>query len=140
MQRLRAGQPFAAIVADMNMPAMNGVQFLATVKTLSPDSTRIMLTGNADQASAVAALNTGEVFRFLTKPCDAEQLRQVLTLALRQHELVVTEKYVLERTVRGSVKALAEVLALARPEAFGRVGRLRKLTRQLSSAFSTLEP
>jgi response regulator RpfG family c-di-GMP phosphodiesterase len=119
--------PFAIVVSDMRMPQMDGVQFLLRAQQHAPDTVRIMLTGNADQQTAMDAVNTGKVFRFLTKPCDAQTLRQVVALGLRQHELVTAERTLLERTVRGSVKVLADILALSRPEAFGRVNRLREL-------------
>src|SRR6266536_736870 len=61
--------PYAAVVADMQMPGINGLQFLKKVEELSPNTVRIMLTGNADQKTAADAVNHGHVFRFLTKPC-----------------------------------------------------------------------
>lgn len=67
---LQRDGPFAVIVSDMRMPGMDGVELLSQVKQLAPDSTRIMLTGNADQATAMDAVNHGAIFRFLTKPCD----------------------------------------------------------------------
>ena len=45
--------PYAVIVADMRMPSMDGIQFLSKVKTIAPDSVRMMLTGNADQQTAI---------------------------------------------------------------------------------------
>src|SRR5689334_4738053 len=67
-----ADGPYAVVMADMQMPGLNGVEFLKQVEVKAPDAIRIMLTGNADQKTAVDAVNDGHVFRFLTKPCSPE--------------------------------------------------------------------
>src|SRR5689334_1278964 len=61
--------PFAVIVADMRMPSMDGIQLLRKVRAVAPDTVRMMLTGNADQQTAIDAVNEGSIFRFLNKPC-----------------------------------------------------------------------
>ena len=60
---------YAVVVSDLQMPGMNGVELLTHVKRLSPGTVRILLTGQADLDAAIAAVNEGNVFRFLTKPC-----------------------------------------------------------------------
>ena len=117
--------PYAVIVADMRMPEMDGVQLLAEVKRRTPDTTRIMLTGNADQHTAMEAVNQGHIFRFLTKPCAPEALVAALNAGLEQYRLVTAERELLEQTLNGSVRLLTEVLSLADPVAFGRGQRLR---------------
>ncbi len=72
LERMTVDGPYAVVVSDMRMQGMDGVQFLKEVRQLSPETTRIMLTGNADQKTASVAINEGNVFRFLTKPCDYE--------------------------------------------------------------------
>src|SRR5262245_27618563 len=74
LKALAAHGPFAVVVSDMRMPVMDGIQFLNKVREDSPDTVRIMLTGNADMQTAVNAVNQGNVFRFITKPCTAEAL------------------------------------------------------------------
>jgi diguanylate cyclase (GGDEF)-like protein len=76
------GPNYAVVVSDMNMPGINGLELLEYFKIQSPNMIRIMLTGNADQETAQKAVNQGEVFRFLTKPCTPEQLIEVIGLAL----------------------------------------------------------
>lgn len=71
------------IVADHRMPNMTGVEVLTRVRSLSPRTVRILLTGYADLDAVEGSINDGEVFRFLTKPCAAEQLRQTLSLATK---------------------------------------------------------
>jgi response regulator RpfG family c-di-GMP phosphodiesterase len=113
------------------MPGTNGVEFLDQARQIAPESIRMMLTGNADQQTAVDAVNRGQVFRFLTKPCQPDLLVSALDNAVRQYELQTAERDLLERTLRGSVKALTDVLAVARPDAFGRVDRLRARVREM---------
>lgn len=127
-------EPYAVVVSDMRMPHMDGIEFLRRVERISPDTVRLMLTGNNDIETALRAVNEGQVFRFLNKPCPPERLETALQDALRQFELVRAEKELLERTVRGSVEVLVQVLELAAPAAFGRAGRVRADCRCLAEA------
>ena len=130
---LRSRGPFAVVVSDMRMPGMNGVEFLATAREIAPDTVRVMLTGNADQQTAIDAVNKGEIFRFLSKPTDPDVLRNVLAMGLRQHQLITAEKELLEQTLNGSVKVLAEILSIVKPEVFGRTDRLRSKAKQIAA-------
>lgn len=112
--------PYAVVVSDMRMPGMDGVAFLAWAMAQHPDTVRIMLTGNADQGTAMEAVNKGSIFRFLTKPCDSELLGQTLDLAVRQHQLITAEKSLLEDTLKGAIKMLVELLSCLDPISFGR--------------------
>lgn len=129
---LQNPQEFAVVVADMQMPEMNGVEFLAKVKERAPDVVRMMLTGNADQKTAIEAINEGSIFRFLNKPCPPEKLAEALTAGLRQHHLITVERDVLENTLRGCVKVLTEILAMADPKAFGNAEKVRKNIHQMA--------
>lgn len=129
---LRGGQTYAVMVVDMRMPGMDGIEFLGHARQLAPDAVRIMLTGNADQQTAVDAVNRGEVFRFLNKPCPPETLVPALENALKHHELLRMERELLEGTVTGSVKVMAEVLGMVAPDALGRGQRLRESMRQFA--------
>jgi response regulator RpfG family c-di-GMP phosphodiesterase len=122
---VRTMGPYAVIVADMQMPEMDGVELLSKVSGEAPDTVRVMLTGNADQQTAVEAVNRGHIYAFLNKPCDPENLRLSLEGALKQHELVATERELLEGTLAGTMKAFSEVLSMIDPTAFGRGQKLR---------------
>jgi response regulator RpfG family c-di-GMP phosphodiesterase len=126
--------PYAVIVSDLQMPGMNGLELLAKAKELSPDSVRIMLTGQADLETAIAAVNQGNIFRFLTKPCSAEELAHTLEAAVEQHRLVTAERSLLENTLRASVKVLTEVLSLVHPAAFSRATRIHRYVRHMAGA------
>lgn len=115
---MRDEGPFAVIVSDMRMPQMNGVELLSRIKDLYPETVRLMLTGNADQETAMEAVNAGQIFRFLTKPCPTATLVTALALALRQYRLITAEKELLQKTLKGCVNILTEHLAVANPLAF----------------------
>src|SRR5258708_1027394 len=70
--------PYGGVVNDMRMAGMDGLQLLSKIKALSPDTTRVMLTGNADMDTAVHAINEGSIFRFLSKPCAKELMAKTL--------------------------------------------------------------
>lgn len=116
--------PFAVVVSDLRMPQMNGIEFLTKVREQTPDVTRVLLTGDADLTAAISAVNEGNIFRFLSKPCPATSLIPAISSAAEHHRLVTSEKVLLQKTLLGSVKMLTEVLALANPTAFGRATRI----------------
>lgn len=71
------------IVADHRMPKMTGVEVLSKVRAMSPRTVRILLTGYADLDAVEGSINESEVFRFLTKPCAPQQLRETIELAAK---------------------------------------------------------
>ncbi len=117
--------PFAVAVCDMRMPGMNGVDVLGALQKAAPDTVRIMLTGNADQQTAVDAVNQGNIFRFYTKPCPPESLVEGIEAGIQQYRLVTAERELLAQTLAGSVRVLVDVLSMIDPEAFGRSTKLR---------------
>jgi DNA-binding NtrC family response regulator len=77
--------PFAVVVSDMRMPVLDGAEFLARVRELSPHSVRMLLTGHNDLTRAIAAVNEGQIFRYLTKPCSKEEMVSAIRLGLVQY-------------------------------------------------------
>lgn len=132
--------PFAVVVSDMRMPGMDGVQFLTQAKNLAPEMIRIMLTGNSEMETAVHAVNEGNIFRFLTKPCNKETLAKTLTAGLMQYRLVTAEKELLEKTLSGSISVLTEVLSLVNPAAFSRAMRVRRYIAHVANRLSLPSP
>ncbi|MFN8058635.1 MAG: response regulator [Vicinamibacterales bacterium] len=120
----REGTP-AAVMSDMRMPGMDGAAFLSKVRQMSPDTVRLLLTGQADLDSAIAAVNEGQIFRFLTKPCPPPALLAAVGAAVEQHRLVTSERVLLEQTLRGSIRTLADVLSVTNPLLFGRATRIQ---------------
>ena len=122
----------AVVMSDMRMPGMDGATFLARAREVAPDTTRMLLTGQADMDSAIAAINQGQIFRFLTKPCPAPTVLAAFEAAVEQHRLVTAERVLLEQTLHGSIKALTDILALTSPLAFGRATRIKQLVTDLA--------
>jgi FixJ family two-component response regulator len=89
---IRFNGPFAVIISDMRMPGMNGSEFLAQARTKAPDSVRMLLTGQADLNSAIDAVNRGNIFRFLTKPCEKQVLVEAIRSGLERYHAVLAEK------------------------------------------------
>ncbi|MEM8946928.1 MAG: HD domain-containing phosphohydrolase [Planctomycetota bacterium] len=132
--------PFAVIVSDMNMPRENGVQLLQRFLKECPNSVRIMLTGNADQQTATDAINKGQVFRFLNKPCKSAELGEAITAAIEHHRLITAERELLTKTVLGSVNMMTEILSTVNPIAFGHASRLRRLAGELAKLANVDRP
>jgi response regulator RpfG family c-di-GMP phosphodiesterase len=128
--------PFALIVSDMRMPLMNGVQFLAKVRELAPDTVRMILSGQSDLQATIAAVNDGHIYRFLNKPCPSEQLWSAVEDGLKQYRLLTAEKVLLEQTLNGSVQMLIEILGMVRPAASTRAARLQRYSIALAAALA----
>jgi len=86
-----ASAPFAVVITDLRMPELSGIGLLQCVRQQSPQTARVLLTGNADVASATAAVNAGEVFRFLTKPCAPDALLEAVGAACAHHQRVAAQ-------------------------------------------------
>jgi response regulator RpfG family c-di-GMP phosphodiesterase len=129
---MAAQGPYAVVVADMQMPGMNGVEFLKRADALAPDTVRIMLTGNADMFTAQEAVNHGHIFLFLVKPCSPTDMIEALEAAIRQHELVTADKVLLERTLAGCVQLLTDILGVIDGPSFSRTGPTAELAHRIA--------
>lgn len=129
----------AVVLSDMRMPGMDGATLLGKVRAGWPSTVRVLLTGHSDLDSAIAAVNDGQIFRFLTKPCAPPQLLAALEAAAEQHRLVSAERVLLEQTLHGSIKVLVDVLALTSPRSFGRATRIKTLVSELCTAMGMVE-
>lgn len=129
---LNGPERFAVTISDMRMPGMDGAAYLEKAAEKDPDMVRMLLTGQSDMQAAIRAINQGRIFRFLTKPCDTDVLHQAVEDALEQHRLICAEKELLQKTVYGTVKVLTEMLSLANPVAFNRVGRVKRLVQYVA--------
>ncbi|MGZ4617262.1 MAG: HD domain-containing phosphohydrolase [Frankiaceae bacterium] len=132
-------EPVAVVVSDMRMPQMDGATFLSRVRGLYPDVGRILLTGQTDTQAAITAVNEGQIYRFLTKPCPHEVLIEEICSAVELNRLVTAEKELLGTTLRRTVEALIATLSLAQPAAFGRALRVTRTVTELAEALEVEE-
>lgn len=137
---LKAVNDVAVVLSDMRMPGMDGAAFLSRAREICPDAVRMLLTGQTDIELAARAINEGQIFRFLIKPCPPDQLRQAIAAALKQHHLITAEKVLLQKTLLGSIKALVDVLAIINPVAFSHATRIRQYALELAQAIGIQEP
>lgn len=130
---LKNHRDVAVVVSDMRMPEMDGATFLRHTRVLRPSTVRVLLTGQADMAAAIKAINEGQIFRFLTKPCAPDQFLSMIGEAIRQYELVAAERLLLQRTLVGAIKALTDIMTLVSPAIVGRAQRLRRRVSALAT-------
>lgn len=134
LARIREEGAFAVVVSDLRMPGMDGIAFLTRVRELAPETVRVMLTGAGDLGAAVKAVNEGQIFRFLNKPCDVELLESTLRACEEQYRLLRAERELLEDTLAGSIRVMTEILGVVNPGAFGRAARLRRYMGHMARA------
>jgi len=96
------------IISDHRMPEMTGVEFLSLAKDIAPDAIRIMLTGYADLEASINAINEGEVYRFITKPWNDEELLITVKRALEHRELILQNRR-LTKTVKKQAAILEKL-------------------------------
>jgi len=89
--------PYAIVISDMRMPGMDGAEFLSRVRQLAPATVRMLLTGYKDVDVAIAAVNEGRIFRYLTKPCKKSDLVQAITLGLAQYHSNLADQETIRR-------------------------------------------
>ena len=141
LRKLRKDGPYPVVVSDMRMPGMDGAKFLATVRTISPDSIRVMLTGHNDIEAAVRAVNEGQIFRFLTKPVTPKTLLDTLHVCVAQYHSACLEKQQLKITLEaleqldlGTLTALARAIDAKSTWTAGHSERVTNLALKLGHA------
>jgi len=131
-------EPVDLVISDMRMPQMDGAAFLSQVRQRWPDAVRILLTGYADVSSTIAAINQGEIYRYIAKPWDDNEIVLTVRQALEQGRLkrenarllALTEKQNVElRQLNEGLEALVEQ----------RTGELRQTVSFLELAQSELK-
>ena len=132
LELMKSKGPFAVIVSDMQMPVMNGAQFLEKARAIDKDSVRMVLTGFANIESAISAVNNGFIFRFLTKPCPPETLIAAIEEGIRQYQLIHAERELLEDTLQNAIEVLTAILGMVNPQAFGRASRIKQYVHQIA--------
>lgn len=126
LQKLSELENVSVVVSDFRMPNMDGATFLHEVMLRAPTAARILLTGEAGISGARDSVNKGQIFRFLTKPCPTDQLKEALEAGVDLHRLASAERRVMQETLLECIAALMEVLAVTNPVAFGRAQRIKR--------------
>lgn len=90
---LRSGEmAFDVVVSDYRMPGMNGVDFLAAVKGIQPDAVRLVLSASTEFEAMMNAINRAEVFRYIAKPWQMDELKNTFELAFARRDQMVEER------------------------------------------------
>lgn len=88
-------QEIHVVLTDQRMPGMSGVELLRQVRESQPEVTRLLFTGYADVKAVIDAINEGNVFRYIAKPWDPEELQSLIRQATEQYELLTERKRLL---------------------------------------------
>lgn len=133
---LLAQSPVDLVFSDMRMPHMDGAQFLAQVRERWPDTVRVLLTGYSDIKSTIEAINSGEVYRYITKPWDDIE---ILTTARQvfERQNLEREKRRLESLLQDKNKELTELNATLEEKVVARTSELSLLTQKLKKNYLT---
>ncbi|MZG31484.1 MAG: response regulator [Nitrospinae bacterium] len=111
LKTLTDNKDIAVVVTDLKMPGVNGLEFLEKVRTISPNSARIMLTGYPDQKTIVDAINTGGVSKFLEKPCSNQLLKSSIEEGFESFNLTSQESNTSKRLMAHNLSMLKEKVA-----------------------------
>jgi diguanylate cyclase (GGDEF)-like protein len=113
LEVLSSHESVAAIISDMRMPRMDGATFLARARTVAPHAARILLTGQTDIESAIAAVNQAQVLKFLKKPCLPPELHAAVEAGIDQYRRATASSTGLHRQLRAQMANEDPVTGLA---------------------------
>lgn len=138
LESVRHKGPYSTIVVDYRMPEMDGIELLGHVREISPDTSRIVLTGFAQLDVAIKAINEGAVFRFLTKPVTPEILRLAINDGNRFHSMILAERELNEiksrqESLQNLVTAFSTVIEMRDPYTAGHQNRVAYLSCAIGS-------
>jgi signal transduction histidine kinase len=104
LDQLKADTDVAVILSDQRMPGMTGVELLQQARLIRPETTRLLFTAYADIHAVIDAINQGQVFRYITKPWEAEELESVIRQAVERHDLIVEKNQLLAELQTANAK------------------------------------
>lgn len=125
--------PMGVILSDQRMPELTGLEFLAKAKTIQPTASRVLTTAYLDPDTIIAAINTGEIFRFLVKPWKREELIATVRNASQRYELICRN-----HALQANTLAVNEKLAGLNEELRKQVAREAEQNQQLASLNTAL--
>jgi diguanylate cyclase (GGDEF)-like protein len=113
LQILQREERISVLISDMRMPRMDGATFLARARSIAPNAGRILLTGQTDLRSAIAAVNEAQVLKFLSKPCPPPELHAAVETAIEHYRQSSTATTGLRRTLTAQIISQDPVTGLA---------------------------
>ncbi|UFS68678.1 response regulator [Geomonas sp. RF6] len=119
----------SVVVSDNEMPGMRGLELLAKIKELSPHTVKIMMTGSADLSTALAAINSGEVFRFVVKPWKKSEMLRAVKDGIRRHRILQS----LAREDEYILHSLAQTIELKDASTRGHCDRVATLALKIAA-------
>lgn len=125
----------ALIISDQRMPQMNGTEFLSRTVERFPDTIRIVATGYTDAEDLVAAINTGKVFKYITKPWTAKHLKGVVAQAAETYQVIKQRTQALSRALRQ--ESLSNMIMTAVRGSLNYGSTLQTVVSELGCAFDT---
>jgi putative two-component system response regulator len=128
-------QSVAVVVSDNEMPGMRGIELLTKIKEISPHTVKIMMTGSADLAVTLAAINRGEVFRFVLKPWKKAEMLRAVKDGLRRYRVLQS----LKREDEFILHSLAQTIELKDASTKGHCDRVATLALQIAEALGIPE-
>lgn len=131
-------KPVDLVISDMRMPEMDGVQFLEQVRSVSPNAGRILLTGYADISATIAAINRGEIQRYVAKPWDDQDLLLVVRDALERRALERRNAELAELTRRQNDELL-EANRTLESRVAARTAELQQVNDMLEATYADLD-
>lgn len=120
----------AVVVSDNIMPGITGIEFLSSLKLLSPDTSKILMTAYADLGSALAAINTSEVFRFILKPWKDSELKEAVAEGIRRYRIHQS----LRNDDENFLRSLAQTIELKDPSTKGHCDRVATYALRIAEA------
>lgn len=121
---------FPVLVTDDVLPDMEGIELCIEAERMAPDMVRIMMAEDFEGSLSQHTLH-GDVFQTLSKPCPPAILASALVAGIKQHRLILAERELLERTLNGSIRVLAEVMASLDPKSFGEAQQMKEHMRRI---------
>lgn len=131
-------EPFDIIVSDQRMSEMDGVQFLEQAKRRCPESIRMMLTGHADINEAIDSINRGEIYRYITKPWNNDELKAIIHDAIELQRLRKENKDLLELTKKQNLE-LKDLNANLEEKVVAQTEDLRNTLDELKGLYDRLD-
>lgn len=127
---------FPIIVSDMKMPKINGADFLSIVQKHSPDSIRILLSGESTRDDIIRCINECHIFKFLSKPCPPATLEKNLREAKEKYKENLFSKAEIDATVKGVTQVIASMHKFFLPEIYYKSLKIARQSKLLSNHFN----